>query len=66
MSHKCTFAGCEAEPTKVMALPPVAVPCVDVNPYCDEHAEAVLDQGGWFAGGDALAPELVPISGVRR
>lgn len=65
-SATCTSAGCEATATKVMAMPPFAVPCVDVNPYCDEHAQVVREMGGWFAAGDALADDLQQISGVRR
>lgn len=61
----CTSAGCEATATKVMAMPPIATPCVLIGGYCDEHAQLVRVMGGWFAAGD-VREDLVPISGVRR
>lgn len=62
----CTWFDCEEAATQVIAVPLSSLPCVEVNPYCDDHAVAARDMGGCFASGAALADEVKPISGIRR
>jgi hypothetical protein len=66
VSARCNNSTCEADATRVMAMPPGAAACVFVSPYCDEHAEEIVQMGGWAAAGPALAEELRGIEGVRR
>lgn len=61
----CTNATCEAVATRVMAMPPTPRPAFYVAPYCDDHAEEIVQMGGWAASGPARAEEMRGIEGVR-
>lgn len=61
----CTHAGCEADATRVMAMPPASVPCYFIAPYCDEHAEGVHEMGGLPASGPALSRKAEKIGGIH-
>jgi hypothetical protein len=63
---KCNYVGCEGVATRVMALRPGVARCVHVAPFCTDHADGVLDEGGLPAGGPALSESVRDIEGIRR
>ncbi len=63
---KCTYAGCDAEATQVLAYPTIS-DAMWVAPYRDEHGAGLRSEyRTLFACGPALSPEASKISGVRR
>jgi hypothetical protein len=62
---QCTYAGCEDDATRIMAMPPRSVPCYYVAPYCAEHADGVKAEGGLPVAGPALSEAAAKIEGIR-